>query len=55
MSMERRAGDLTVLKTDIEKLVREKLIFSAEVALVPPGTLPKFEYKAKLVEHAHNA
>ncbi|HKI50372.1 MAG TPA: phenylacetate--CoA ligase family protein, partial [Desulfobacteria bacterium] len=46
-------GDLTVLKKDIEKSIREKLIFSSSVELVPPGTLPKFEYKAKLVEHAY--
>jgi len=46
-------GDLALLKNDIENRVREKLIFSSSVELVPPGTLPKFEYKAKLVELAH--
>jgi len=46
-------GDLTALKKDIENSVREKLIFSSSVELVPPGTLPKFEYKAKLVEYAY--
>ncbi len=45
-------GDPAVLKNEIEKLIREKLIFSCAVELVPPGTLPKFEYKAKLVENA---
>jgi len=43
-------GDPEILKRDIEKLLREKLIFSSKVALVPWGTLLKFEYKAKLVE-----
>ncbi len=43
-------GDLEALKKDIETLIREKLIFASAVELVPPGTLPKFEYKAKLVE-----
>ena len=43
-------GDLRSLKNEIEKLLREKLIFSSDVELVPPGTLPKYEYKAKLVE-----
>ncbi len=43
-------GDLNAMKVEIENLLREKLIFSAKVELVPPGTLPKFEYKAKLVE-----
>lgn len=46
-------GDLAVLKKDIEKVLREKLIFSSDVELVPPGTLPKFEYKAKLVEKVY--
>ncbi|MCJ7775589.1 MAG: hypothetical protein MUP08_04315 [Desulfobulbaceae bacterium] len=43
-------GDLRSLKNEIEKLLREKLIFSSDVELVPPGTLAKYEYKAKLVE-----
>jgi phenylacetate-CoA ligase len=46
-------GDLGKLKKDIENLLREKLIFSSDVELVPPGTLPKFEYKAKLVEKVY--
>jgi len=47
-------GDLAVLKKDIENAIREKLIFSSSVELVSPGTLPKFEYKAKLVENPYN-
>ena len=43
------AGDLAQLKQEIEDLIREKLIFRANVELVPPDSLPKFEYKAKLV------
>jgi phenylacetate-CoA ligase len=43
-------GNLDTLKKEIERLLREKLIFSSAVELVSPGTLPKFEYKAKLVE-----
>ena len=45
-------GDLSALKQEIQGLLREKLIFSSQVKLVPPGTLPKYEYKAKLVEKA---
>jgi len=45
-------GDLAQLKSQIEALLREKLIFSSDVELVPPGTLPRFEYKARLVEIA---
>ena len=47
------SNDISSIKKDIENSVREKLIFSSSVELVPPGTLPKFEYKAKLVEHAY--
>ena len=43
-------GDLRSLKNEIGKLLREKLIFNSDVELVPPGTLPKYEYKAKLVD-----
>lgn len=42
-------GDLATLKNEIEALLREKLIFRSDVELVPPDTLPKYEYKAKLV------
>jgi phenylacetate-CoA ligase len=42
-------GDLNLLKEEIENLIREKLIFRANAELVPPGSLPKYEYKAKLV------
>lgn len=43
-------SDLPKLKSRIEALLREKLIFSSSVDLVQPGVLPKYEYKAKLVE-----
>ncbi|MCB1746717.1 MAG: AMP-binding protein [Gammaproteobacteria bacterium] len=43
------AGDLAALKADIEARLREKLIFRAEVELVAEGSLPRYEYKAKLV------
>lgn len=46
-------GDLAVLKWDVENLLREKLIFSSAVELVPAGTLPKYEYKAQLVEKTY--
>lgn len=45
----KEVGDLNLLKQEIENLIREKLIFRANVELVPPDTLPKYEYKAKLV------
>ena len=45
-------GDLAQLKQEIEALIREKLIFRASIDLVPPDTLPKYEYKAELVRRA---
>jgi phenylacetate-CoA ligase len=41
--------DLDALKKEIEGLLREKLVFRADVELVPEGTLPRFEMKAKLI------
>jgi phenylacetate-CoA ligase len=41
--------DLGTLKKRIEEGLRHKLVFRADVELVPQGTLPRFEMKAKLV------
>jgi phenylacetate-CoA ligase len=49
----KEAGDLDQLKKEIEGQIREKLIFRANIELVPPDTLPKFEYKAKLVRKVY--
>jgi phenylacetate-CoA ligase len=43
------ARDLDALKRELERLIREKLIAKAEVELVPPETLPRFEMKAQLI------
>ncbi|MBI4444776.1 MAG: phenylacetate--CoA ligase family protein [Acidobacteria bacterium] len=43
------AGHLPSLKKRIEETLRSQLIFKADVELVPPHTLPRYEYKAKLV------
>ncbi len=45
----REPGDLNRLKQEIETLIREKLIFRANVELLPTDSLPKYEYKAELV------
>jgi phenylacetate-CoA ligase len=42
-------ADLDTLRKEIDDLIREKLIFRAHIELVPPDSLPKFEYKARLV------
>ena len=48
-----RAGDRETLARDVAAILREKLIFSAKVTVVDPGSLPKFAYKAKLVEKSY--
>jgi len=45
----KQAGDLDKLKSDIEHLIREKLVFKSHVELVSEGSLPRYEYKGKLV------
>lgn len=46
-------GDLDELARAIEARLRDKLIFRAQIELVPPGTLPRYEYKAKLVREGY--
>ncbi|HEX15961.1 MAG TPA: phenylacetate--CoA ligase family protein [Deltaproteobacteria bacterium] len=41
--------DLQGLKKEIEQALREKLVFRSDVELVPEGTLPRYEMKAKLI------
>lgn len=42
-------GDLAALGQAIESRLRDKLIFRARVELVAKNSLPRYEYKAKLV------
>ncbi len=48
-------GDLNALKKEIETVIRENLVFRADVELVPEGSLPRFEYKGKLVRKVYEA
>jgi len=45
--------DLDGLKRDVEATLRDKLVFRADVELVPDGTLPRFEMKAKLIRELY--
>lgn len=45
----KKPGDLAQLKKQIEETIRDKLVFRSDIELVPPDSLPKYEYKAKLV------
>ena len=49
------ANDISGLKTRLEAALREKLIFRAQIELVPEGSLPRYEYKAKLVRKCYEA
>ena len=44
------AADLDGLAKALEKALREKLIFTARVELVPPGSIPRSTMKTRLVE-----
>jgi len=39
------------LKHEIEGLIRERLVFKADVNLVPEGSLPRYEMKARLIKN----
>jgi phenylacetate-CoA ligase len=43
------ATDLDLFKVEIEGVLREKLSVDCDVELLPPGTLPRFEMKARMV------
>ena len=45
--------DLSALKKELEEVLRNKLVFRADIELVPEGTLPRFEMKAKLIKTLH--
>jgi phenylacetate-CoA ligase len=42
-------GDFQGLKRELEGLIRDRLIVKADVDVVPPETLPRFEMKAQLI------
>jgi phenylacetate-CoA ligase len=46
-------GDVAELKAEVERRLRDTLIVSADVEVVEPGTLPRFEMKAHLLQHAY--
>ncbi|HYV36618.1 MAG TPA: phenylacetate--CoA ligase family protein, partial [Gemmataceae bacterium] len=45
------ASPVADLADRVAQAVREELLFRAEVEMVPPGTLPRFEMKAKRIVH----
>ena len=49
------AHDLQALAIELERRVRDRLVVPARVELVPPGTLPRFEMKSKLVHELYTA
>ena len=49
------SSDLAQLKKEIEAKIRAVLTVSSSVELVPPGTLPRFEMKGRLVRNLYEA
>ncbi|WP_010283670.1 phenylacetate--CoA ligase family protein [Bacillus timonensis] len=45
--------DVPMLKKELEETLRAKLMFRANVQLVPEGTLPRFEMKTKYVKEIY--
>jgi phenylacetate-CoA ligase len=45
--------DLPRLKKELEGVLRDKLAFRADVELVPEGTLPRYDMKAKLIRKTY--
>jgi phenylacetate-CoA ligase len=43
------AKELEALKKELEGILRDKLVFKADVELVSEGTLPRFEMKANYI------
>jgi phenylacetate-CoA ligase len=41
--------NIDALKHEIENILKERLVFKSDIDLVPEGTLPRFEMKAKLI------
>ena len=48
-----RATDLANLRSELQGLVRGRLLVSADVELVPPGTLPRSEMKTQLIRRLY--
>ena len=49
-SWPRAGGDAPSSPSAIARRIRERLVVAAEVELVPWGTLPRSDYKSKLVD-----
>lgn len=47
-------GEAAGLEARITRAIRDELYFRAEVVLAPPGTLPRFEMKARRVERLNS-
>ncbi len=45
--------DLVALKADVERELRERLIVPADVKLVPPESLPRYEMKTQLIRELY--
>ncbi|MGD9528924.1 MAG: hypothetical protein AB7V44_19265, partial [Pseudonocardia sp.] len=47
--------DLDGLRGEVERALRDQLVVPARVDLVPPGALPRWEMKAKLIKRRWRA
>ncbi len=49
----RDVQDISALKKEVEGVLRDKLLFRADVEMVSEGTLPRFDMKAKLIKKTY--
>ncbi|MFH1116848.1 MAG: phenylacetate--CoA ligase family protein [Pseudomonadota bacterium] len=49
----RGVEDISALKKEVEGVLRDKLLFRADVDLVSEGTLPRFDMKARLIKKTY--
>jgi phenylacetate-CoA ligase len=45
------AADGAKVVERLNRVLRDELMFRADIAAVPPGSLPRFEMKAKRIHH----
>ena len=50
-SISAAARDIHLSQPGVSQAIREELLFRADVVAVAPGSLPRFEMKAKRVIH----
>jgi phenylacetate-coenzyme A ligase PaaK-like adenylate-forming protein len=46
-------NEYEVLGKEIAEVIKKRLYFTPQISIVPPGLLPKYELKAKLIKKVY--